>query len=337
MSSGSAHVGNAIAVRTRVWRNGVLEIENFPFERLSDYLRQPDCVVWADLCAPDDELLTQLAEELTLDKHAVEDAAAEHARPKAVRYTSHVFLSTYALRCSERGQVQLTHVSAFCLPRALVTVRLDEGFDIGEVVRRWDDNSDLLQYGKRALEHGLLDVIVDGYFDVISVIDDEVEDLQSRLFDEQSTDNRSMQKRTFELRSDLLRVRRVVLPMRELCESVMRQATVHDDSGAELFPYFQDLTDHVLRASEWTESLREMVSSIFETNISLADSRLNIVVRQLTSWAAIVAVPTAITGFFGQNLQFPGFGSHGGFVVSVSLIVVLCVGLYALFRRKGWI
>lgn len=124
--------------------------------------------------------------------------------------------------------------------------------------------------------------------------------------------------------------------MRDLVETVMRRATERD-AGSELLSYFQDLNDHILRAAEWSESLREMVSSIFETNISLADARLNIVVRQLTSWAAIVAVPTAITGFFGQNLRFPGYGTAWGFAISLSIIVVLCFGLWALFKRKGWL
>jgi Mg2+ and Co2+ transporter CorA len=90
------------AVRTRVWRNGIVEADDFPFEQISDYLEQPDCIVWADLCAPDDQQLSDLAEELGFDRHAVEDAASEHARPKATRYSTHIFLSTYAMAHDDR-------------------------------------------------------------------------------------------------------------------------------------------------------------------------------------------------------------------------------------------
>jgi magnesium transporter len=324
------------AVRTRLWRNGIPEADDFPFEQISDFLEQPDCVVWADLCSPDDDQLKELAGELGLDQHAVEDATSQHARPKAIRYSTHIFLSTYAMRIDESGDVALTHVSAFCLPNALITVRLDDGFDIDEVVQRWDANADLLKYGKRALEYGLLDTIVDEYFETLQALDDQIEALQDVLFDDSQADGRPLQRRTFELRSALLRARRVLLPMRDLVETVMRRAT-DNDVAADLMSYFQDLNDHILRAAEWSESLREMVASIFETNISLADARLNIVVRRLTSWAAIVAVPTALTGFFGQNLGFPGYGTRIGFAVSLSLIVVVCVGLWAVFRRKGWL
>jgi magnesium transporter len=93
----------------------------------------------------------------------------------------------------------------------------------------------------------------------------------------------------------------------------------------------------VLRAAEWTESLRDMITSIFETNMSLADTRMNQIMKKLTSWAAIIAVPTAITGFYGQNVPYPGFAHQGGFLTSTALIVVLSLGLYVAFKRQDWL
>jgi magnesium transporter len=325
------------AVRTRVWRNGVLEASDFPFENFSDYLAQEDCLVWADLCAPDATLLNQLAGELGLDPLSVEDASAQHERPKIMRYPSHVFLSTYALRLqpgSVGHEAALTHVSAFVLARAFVTVRMDGGFDIDDVVTRWDENKELIGQGAHALVYGLLDVIVDQYFDVVQVLDDEVEDLEDDLFDEDA-DVRAMQERAFRMRKTLVRVRRVIVPTRDVVETVMRRA--RDGTSGELLPYFEDLDDHVLRVAEWTESLRDLMSSIFDTNMALADTRLNQVMKKLTAWAAIVAVPTAITGYFGQNVPYPGFGTFWGFLLSVALIVGIGFMLYLVFKRKEWL
>ena len=324
-------------VRTRVWRNGVLERENFPFERVSDYLEDPDCLVWADLCNPDEATLAQLAEELCLDPHAVEDAASPHERPKATRYATHLFLSTYAVRPGEGDEpLDATHVSAFCMARAFVTVRGDDGFDLQPLLQRWDDNSDLMQYGPRALEHGLLDLIVDQYFEAIQSFDEEIDNIEGALFEDSTKSMRTVQVRVYEIRKALVKARRVILPMREVVNTVMRRATTSDHS-AELTPYFEDLYDHVLRAAEWTEALRDMVSSIFETNMALADSRLNMIMKKLTSWAAIIAVPTAVTGYFGQNVPYPGFAKEWGFVFSVALIVVISSMLYMVFKRKEWL
>jgi len=104
-----------------------------------------------------------------------------------------------------------------------------------------------------------------------------------------------------------------------------------------MIPYFQDVYDHVLRATEWTESLRDLVTTIVETNLTLQGNRLNVITKKVTSWAAIIAVPTAITGFYGQNLPYPGFARTSGFVMSCLLIVVISGALYVTFKRKDWL
>ena len=101
--------------------------------------------------------------------------------------------------------------------------------------------------------------------------------------------------------------------MREVVNTLMRR-----DIGLvtdEMTPYYQDVYDHVLRATEWTESLRDLVTTILETNLTIQGNRLNVITKKVTSWAAIIAVPTAITGFYGQNLPYPGFARTSGFIM----------------------
>ena len=320
-----------------MWRNGVLEAENFPFEQVSDYLEQPDCLVWADLLSPDEDTLCQLAEELSLDEHAVEDALDDNERPKATRYATHMFMTTYVVRIDPTTcDVTTGRVSSFSTKRGFVTVRLDESLDLDAVVRRWDDNSDLIKYGPRTLIHGLLDEIVDGYFLAVEALDDEIERIEDILFAEDAKSAREVSKTAFRLRRSLVQARRAILPMREVVNTIMRRVTSEEDAP-ELMPYYADLYDHVLRAAEWTESLRDMITSVFETNMSLNDTRMNAVMKQLTSWAAIIAVPTAITGWFGQNVPYPGFNEKAGFWFSLGLIVVLGAALYVLFKKKEWL
>ena len=322
-------------VRTRVWRNGTVEADNFPFERISDYLEEPDCLVWVDVCAPDKARLKALADELSLDPHAVEDAVEHRERPKASRYATHMFLSAYEITFDrDTAELHACQVAAFVMKQAFVTVRQSEEFDMDQVVAVWDENADLIKFGPKALAHGLLDVLVDGHFAAIEALDDEMEAIEDILFEETRESIRQVQLRSFALRKSLVEARRVILPMRELVNAVMRRA---DDVHPELEPFYDDLYDHVLRAAEWTESLRDMISSIFETNLSLADSRLNTIMKKLTSWAAIIAVPTAVTGFYGQNVPYPGFARHWGFWMSSLIMLALAGGLYLIFRRKDWI
>jgi len=324
-------------IRTRVWRNGALEREDFPFDQVSSYLTEPDCLVWADLVAPDYDTVRLIADELSLDQHAVEDALGRHERPKATRYATHVFLTAYAISHNkDTGDITLGRVSAFSTRRAFVTVRLDESLDLDAVIARWDENSDLVKYGPRTLIHGLLDEIVDGYFETIESIDDEIESIEDILFEETPGVARDVSRKAFQLRRSLVQARRAILPMREVVNTTMRRVT-DDDHASELAPYYEDLYDHVLRAAEWTESLRDMISSIFETNMSLSDNRMNTIMKKLTSWAAIIAVPTAITGFYGQNVPYPGFGHEWGFWFSIVAIVLIAVALYASFKKRDWL
>ncbi len=330
------------AVRTRLWRDGTLKQEDFPLEQLSDLLDEEGALVWVDLCDPDSATLKDLAGELCLDRHAVEDAIAHGERPKATRHKTHTFVTAYATSLSSDGtgelqsRLRVTRVSAFVLPRGVVTVRHHDGFDMDTVLERWDENSDLLALGPGALLHGLLDVIVDGHFETIQQLDDAIESLEDGLFDEQASTHET-QQRTYRVRKELVELRRVVLPMREVVNSVLRHRTELGREGTELDGWYSDLYDHVLRASEWTESLRDMVTTVFETTLSLQDARLNTVMKKLTGWAAIIAVPTAVTGWFGQNVPYPGFGKPSGLIATSVVIVVLAAGLYAVFRRRGWL
>ena len=105
----------------------------------------------------------------------------------------------------------------------------------------------------------------------------------------------------------------------------------------DLMPYYQDVYDHVLRAAEWTDSLRDLVTTILETNLTIQGNRMNIITKKVTGWAAIIAVPTFITGFYGMNVPYPGFSAHTGWITALSVMLVSGLILYAVFRRRDWI
>jgi magnesium transporter len=321
--------------RTRLYRNGVLEAEGFPVADVSDHLADPGTTVWFDMCEPDAADLGAISEELGLHKLAVEDAIAEHQRPKLDRYESHLFVTAYGVELDTlSGQLSTCEVAAFITSQALVTVRKDERFDIDAVVKRWDDSPDLAKYGVAFLLHGLLDYIVDTHFDAVQTLDTQIEALEDQLFDDKPRD-REMQRRTFQLRKSLVTARRVVLPMREVVNSLLRRDLGVVDPAMQ--PYFQDVYDHVLRATEWTESLRDLVTTILETHLTVRGNRLNVIMKQVTSWAAIIAVPTAVTGFYGQNVPYPGFGHPIGFWTSTLVTIGASAVLYVIFRRKDWL
>jgi magnesium transporter len=321
--------------RTRLYRDGQLELEGFPVSDISDHLADRTVTIWLDLRRPTHDDLAVLSEEFGLHPLAVEDAGLERQRPKLDRYGSHLFLTAYAAKLdTATGELAASELSAFVTPQALITVRNDDGLDIGAVVDRWDANSDLAKFGVGYLLHGLLDYIVDGHFETVQAMDETVESLEDDLFapNPQSID---VQRRSFELRKSLVLLRRTVIPMREVVNSLMRRDlhVVSDD----MMPYYQDVYDHVLRAADWTDSLRDLVTTILETNLTIQGNRMNIITKKVTSWAAIIAVPTFITGFYGMNVPYPGFSEKVGFILSVAFMLVAGFVLYWVFKRKDWL
>lgn len=321
--------------RTRLYSRGVLVAEGFGVEEISEHLVTPDAVVWVDYAAPSASDLALVSAELGLHDVAVDDAVALLERPKLDRYTDHLLLTAYGVRLDPAtGDLAVSEVAAFIARNALITVRKDSGFDMDAVVRRWDDDADLAVHGVSFLLWGLLDEIVDGYFEAVQQLDARLETLEDLLFDDRPH-GRAVQQISFRLRKSLVLLRRVLLPLREVVNTVLRRDLHLLDPA--MTPYFQDVYDHVLRASEWTESLRDLVTTILETNVSVQGNRMNLIMKKVTSWAAIIAVPTAITGFYGQNIPFPGFAEPGGFWVSSTLIVGASGLLFWQFRRRDWL
>jgi magnesium transporter len=320
--------------RTRLYRNGRLVAEGFPVADISDHLAD-GAVIWLDLRDPDREDLAVLREEFGLHPLAVEDALHDRERPKLDRYRSHLFMTAYGARLdAATGELATSELAAFVTPQALITVRKDDGLDIGKVVDRWDASPDLAPHGVGYLLHGLLDYMVDGHFEAVQSLDDAVEGVEDDLFSD-APQSLGVQRRSFELRKSLVLLRRVVIPMREVVNTVMRRdlRLVADD----LMPYYQDVYDHVLRAAEWTESLRDLVTTILETNLTIQGNRMNVITKKVTSWAAIIAVPTFITGFYGMNVPYPGFSRAAGFAASVAIMLISGLALYIVFRRKDWL
>ncbi len=322
-------------VRSRVYVKGQLDAEDIPLEDISDHLARPDVLVWVDFRRPEAGALHQLADELGIHQLAVEDALSHHQRAKLDRYESHLFLTAYAAQLDRQTtQLVKTEIDAFIGDRWLVTVRSSDHFSMQPVLERWDRSPDMVAIGVGFLVHGLLDEIVDGYFDTVSQFDEYYDDVSDGIFTDRPL-GPGQQREWFEMRRTLGRFYRLVAPLREALSGLMHRE--QQVLKPELVPYFQDLYDHVVVVSESTDSVRDLAASLVEANLSLRDYRQNQVMKKVSSWAAIAAVPTLITGYYGMNVPYPGFGRHVGVYVSVALMIGVSTYLYWLFKRRDWL
>jgi magnesium transporter len=320
---------------SRLYRNGQLISGKFDSDEISELIQEPEVTLWIDLQNPTEAELQHIGDEFGLHELAVADAFKGRQRPKLDHYDTHLFINAYQTVFNrETYELDTAEISVFVTDKALITVRDDDKFDISKLEARWDESAALAKNGVAFLLWGLLDVIVDGYFEVVQQLDDEIENLEDLLFAEARQDL-VIQKRSYELRKALVILRRNATPMREVLNPIVRRDV--QVIGNEMAAYFQDIYDHVMRVGDWTESLRDLVTTLLETNLTIQGNRMNLVMKKVTSWAAIIAVPTAITGFYGQNIPYPGFNAEWGFWVSTGAIVVISTGLYFAFKRRDWL
>jgi magnesium transporter len=235
---------------------------------------------------------------------------------------------------NDTAELDLAELAIFVTKDAVITVRQNDSFQMNDVISRWDESAELAKYGVAFLLWGILDVVIDNYFKVIERLDNELEELEDLLFDSNPKDT-VIQKRSYELRKSLVLLRRAAVPMREVINPLLKHNG--DILHNEMLPYYQDLYDHTMRVADWTDSLRDLVTTLLETNLTLQGNRMNLVMKKVTSWAAIIAVPTAITGYYGQNIPYWGFGEAFGVWTSNILIVVISGGLYWSFKKRDWL
>lgn len=321
--------------RSRLYTDGQVVETDFALSRLPKLKLLKKSFFWIDLVAPTEKELAVLGEELGLNSLALEDAFSGRQRSKLEHYDSHLFINAYTARFKRKSKkLQSEEIAIFVTRNALITVRDDESFDIQGLMKRWDDSIELAGAGVSYLLWGLLDVIVDGYFEAVEELDFEIEGLEELMFAADRIDT-EIQRRTYELRKALVILRRLAVPMREVLSPLIRRESALLD--ASMFPYYQDVYDHVMRVADWTESLRDLITTLLETNLTMQSNQMNMIMKKVTSWAAIIAVPTAITGFYGQNIPYPGFGEAWGFWASVIATVGISGILWLVFKRREWL
>lgn len=322
----------------RLWHDGHrVEPTADPLADARHHVMSGD-LLWIDLLDPTPEQLAVFGQHFGLTRLGMEDVLEPHERTKVVRHADHLSFVCYTAheKAAEPGSpmdiaFDMIRVSGFVFEQVVITVRASDEGGATNFVERLSEEERLLRLGAGYLMYAILDSIVDGYYQAIEQIEDRLEDIEDSLFDESLT--REMQEGMYHIRRDLSRIRRAASPLREVVNDFSRRFL----SSPELAAYFGDTYDHALRASEWIDTLRDTISFIVETNLSLQDARMNEIMKKLAGWAAIISVPTLITGYFGQNLPFFGFDQVPGLVASSLLLVVSAIALWFSFRRNGWI
>ena len=290
--------------------------------------------VWIGLHEPDEALLRKVQQRFGLHDLAVEDAHRAHQRPKLEVYGDSLFIVLRTAQLHE-GKIQCGETHIFAGHGYVVTVRHGSSHSYAEVRARCESAPKMLTMGESFVVYSIMDFVVDNYFPILHAFETEVDALEDAVF-AQSWKRRDVE-RTYELRHELMQLRRAVSPLLDVCTRIMRFDAPSLIDRA-MHPYFRDVQDHVIRVTESIDSLRELLTAALEANLLLASVQQNDVTKKLAGWAAILAVPTAIAGIYGMNFEhMPELKEPLGYPAVLILIIGLCLFLYSRFKRAGWL
>lgn len=289
---------------------------------------------WIGLCEPDAAEMALLRTQYGLHPLAVEDALDPRQLPKVEVYGDQLFVVARTADLSENEVIDYGQTALFLGKDFVISVRQGSTRAHHELRRDLEARPERLAEGADYVLHAVLDFIVDGYLPIMDRLDETAIAMEEEAIDA-FPEQRTI-RRIFRLRRQLRRFERIIGPMEEVCDRLVSHDLPAIDPAARV--YFRDVLDHVRRVLARMRALKESLEAIVETASLLEQHRQGEMTRQLASWAAILAVPTAIAGVYGMNFQnMPELHWQYGYFMALGLIATSCGLLYWRFRRIGWL
>jgi magnesium transporter len=316
------------------YANGV-RVANVTIEDISEELKHEDRFVWVGLYEPDEELLREIQEEFGLHDLAIEDAHSAHQRPKLEQYENCLFVVLRTAHLAGQPEhVEFGETHVFVGERFVVSVRHGSLQSHVGLRARCEASQHLLAKGTGFVLYALMDFVIDQYFPILEKLEERVVELEDMVLDEKFIQETA--STIYHLKRELLSIKRAVSPLVDICSRLMRfdLELIPEDTK----PYFRDVYDHAMRVNEMADTLRDVLATALDANLSMISVSQNKDVKRLAAWAAIIAAPTAIAGIYGMNFEFmPELSWRYGYPLAVGIIVAVCTTLWLGFKRSGWL
>jgi len=329
---------SAYVVDCAVYVDGVRLPGRFTHDRaLAEVRRRDEGFVWIGLHEPAEEQITGIADVFGLHELAVEDAVNAHQRPKLERYDDTLFMVLKTVRyCgAEEAQevVETGEVMVFVGRDFVISVRHGSGSELHSARRDLEAKTTVLTHGPSAVVYAVCDRVVDGYLAVVGSLEEDVDEVETSVFSPQRTNDSA---RIYTLKREIAEARRAVMPLREPMRRFATGAVPGIDEASA--PFFRDVLDHLSRAAETVDGLDQLLSTAFDAHIAQISVQQNEDMRKISAGAALVVVPTLIAGVYGMNFDhMPELHWTYGYPFAIVLMIGVAAGLFALFKKSGWL
>ncbi|SFA76922.1 MULTISPECIES: magnesium/cobalt transporter CorA [unclassified Bacillus (in: firmicutes)] len=284
---------------------------------------------WVDFSVPTVDEQRLLASHFDFHPLSIEDCIDEFSqRPKLDFYEEYLFLVIHAV--NEKA-IMAEEVDIFVSEKFVVTFHKKE---LIEVEQMWDrlKNDKQMQEGPFSIMHAIIDKVVDDYFPSVYLIEEELNRIEDNSKDESMND---LMEQLFDLRTDLSRMRRSVIPMRDLLYRIVQSERLSFLKDRKV--YFNDVHDHLLKIVEMIESYREFSSDIRDSYLSVNSNRMNSIMMTLTVITTIFMPLTFIAGVYGMNFTYmPELEWKYGYFFILIIMLLIAITMFIMFQAKGW-
>ena len=301
------------------------------FDRL---LEAPDSLMWVDMCKPTDEESYVLTHDFKFHPLAIEDVISEKSGTKIDDYGRYLFLVFNIVDYVGREEgLKISELDLFLTEKSLVTVRYDDHRIFDYLHNRAEKDDRVLTRGSDHLFHAVIDAVVDNYNSTMDILEYETDQIEEEILGNYNEDTL---KSIFTLGRDVVELKRVVRPQREVVNRISREP--YRLVSKDLRAYFSDIHDHLVRVSELAESHREIVNSSLQVYYSSISTKTNEIIKVLTLLTAIFIPPTFLVGLWGMNFHnMPELDLEYGYLVSLGVMLVVMLGMVLFFRHKKWL
>ena len=330
-----------VIVDKAIYCNGVREtISGDISDAFGDARARGDCFLWIGLHEPTQEEFDLITQEVKLHPLAVEDAIHAHQRPKLERYDDSLFVVLKPLLyVEESSDVEVGEINLFLGRDFVISVRHGQANPLAGVRRRIESDPELLAAGPSGVLYAICDQVVDTYSQISHEIEHDLIVLERRVFSGEQAD---VTEDIYSLKREVLEFRAAQDPLVPVLEEIVKGrvelCTVARDQ-------FRDVLDHLLRVDAQVDEHNELLTSALSAHLALvsreqsaAAIQQNVDMRKISSWAALIAVPTMIAGIYGMNFDhMPELHWLLGYPLSLSLMAIVTFIVHRLLRKSGWL
>lgn len=321
-----------------VYRDGVRAGELSGLAAVREACTNGRGIAWIDLREPDAAEFAEVAGTFGLHELAVEDAVTAHQRAKLDRYDDTLFCVLRPARYLDEAEtVEFGELHVAAGPRFVITVSHGETPDLAALRRGLEERPEVLRRGPVAVLHAIMDRVVDDYAPVVAGVENDIDEIEDEVFGGRA----DVSRRIYELSREVIAFQRATTSLPDMIDQLTDDPRVDEEEAR----YLRDVRDHALKVQEQAGGFRELLHNILNVNLTLETQALsqasiaqNEEVKKISAWAAILFAPTVVGTIYGMNFEdMPELDWRFGYPMALALMLAISLGLFVLFKRRGWI